>query len=41
MNLRETGYEGMDWIQLAQDRVQRWVFVNIILNFGSIKTDIY
>jgi len=23
MNLRELGYEGVDWIQIAEDRVQQ------------------
>jgi hypothetical protein len=32
MNLKETGYEGVDWIHLAQDMVQWWALVNIIMN---------
>jgi hypothetical protein len=32
MNLREIGIDGANWIQLAQDRVQWWTFVNIVKN---------
>jgi hypothetical protein len=32
MDLREIGINGSNWIQLAQDRVQRWAFVNTIMN---------
>jgi hypothetical protein len=32
MDLRETGWGGMDWIDLAQDRVQRRALVNTIMN---------
>jgi hypothetical protein len=28
MDLREIGWDGMDWIDLAQDRGQRRVLVN-------------
>jgi hypothetical protein len=28
MDLREIGWEGMDWMHLAQDRDQWWVVVN-------------
>jgi hypothetical protein len=28
LNLKETGYEGMEWIYLAQDRKQWWAVVN-------------
>jgi hypothetical protein len=31
-DLREKGREGGDWIQLAQDRGQWWVFVNAVMN---------
>jgi hypothetical protein len=30
--LREIGWDGMDWIDLAQDRRQWWVVVNTIMN---------
>jgi hypothetical protein len=33
LDLRETGIDGMNWIQLAQDRVQWWAFVNMVMNF--------
>jgi hypothetical protein len=32
MDLREIGIEGVNWIQLAQDRVQWWAFVNTVMN---------
>jgi hypothetical protein len=32
MDLREIGIDGTNWIRLAQERVQWWVFVNTVLN---------
>jgi hypothetical protein len=32
MDLREIGIDGANWIQLAQDRVQWWGFVNTVMN---------
>jgi hypothetical protein len=32
LDLRETGINGVNWIQLAQDRVQWWAFVNTVMN---------
>jgi hypothetical protein len=32
LDLREIGIGGANWIQLAQDRVQWWAFVNTVLN---------
>jgi hypothetical protein len=32
VDLRETGIDGTNWIQLAQDRVQWWAFVNTVMN---------
>jgi hypothetical protein len=32
MDLREIGIDGANWIQLAQDRVQWWAFVNTMMN---------
>jgi hypothetical protein len=32
VDLRERGIDGMNWIQLAQDRVQWWAFVNMVMN---------
>jgi hypothetical protein len=32
MDLREIGIDGMNWIQLAQDMVQWWAFVNMVIN---------
>jgi hypothetical protein len=33
IDLRETGWDGMDWIDLAQDRDQWRALVNTIINF--------
>jgi len=32
MDLKETGCDSVVWIQLAQDRVQRWTSVNMVMN---------
>jgi hypothetical protein len=32
MDLRETGWDGMDWIDLAQDREQWRALVNTVMN---------
>jgi hypothetical protein len=32
MNLREIGWDGMDWIELAQDRDQWRALVNTVMN---------
>jgi len=32
MDLKETGINGVNWIQLAQDRVQWCDFVNTVMN---------
>jgi hypothetical protein len=32
MALREIGWEGVEWIHLAQDKAQWWVLVNMIMN---------
>jgi hypothetical protein len=32
MDLREIGWDGMDWIDLAQDRDQWWALVNTVMN---------
>jgi hypothetical protein len=36
MDLEETGYESVDWIRLADDRVQFRVLVNTIMNFRVV-----
>jgi hypothetical protein len=32
MDLREIGWEGVDWIHLAQDWNQWWALVNLVIN---------
>jgi len=32
MDLRERGINGVNWIWLAQDRIQWWAFVNMVMN---------
>jgi hypothetical protein len=32
MDLRETGWKGVDWIHLAQDRDRWWAIVNTVMN---------
>jgi hypothetical protein len=32
MNLKETGWEDMDWIHLAQDRNKWQAVVNMVMN---------
>jgi hypothetical protein len=32
MDLQEIGWDGVDWIDMAQDRDQWRVFVNMVLN---------
>jgi hypothetical protein len=31
MDLRGTGWEGVDWVHLAQDRDQWWAVVNTVM----------
>jgi len=31
-HLTKTGYKSVDWIQLSQDRIQWWAFVNMVTN---------
>jgi hypothetical protein len=33
MDLREIGWDGMDWIELAQDRDQWRAILNTVMNF--------
>jgi hypothetical protein len=37
MNLEEMGDEGVDWIRLAQDRVQWWAFVSKVMNLQVLQ----
>jgi len=32
LDLREMGWEGVDWILLAHDRNKRWAVVNVVMN---------
>jgi hypothetical protein len=32
MDLREIGWDGVDWMDMAQDRDQWWTLVNMVLN---------
>jgi hypothetical protein len=32
MDLMEIGWEGVDWMQLVQDRDQWWALVNIVMD---------
>jgi hypothetical protein len=32
MDLREIGWEGVDWIRLVQDRVRWWALMNMVMN---------
>jgi DNA-binding transcriptional regulator PaaX len=32
MDVREIGFDGANWIQLAQDRVWWWTFVDMVMN---------
>jgi hypothetical protein len=32
MDLRDIGIDGVNWIQLALDRVQWWAFMNMVMN---------
>jgi hypothetical protein len=34
MALREIGWEGVDWIHLAQERDQWWALVNMVTNLS-------
>jgi hypothetical protein len=34
MDVREIGWEYMDWMHLAQDRDQLWAFGNTAMNLG-------
>jgi hypothetical protein len=37
MDLKETGWKGMDWILLAQDREQCQALVNSVMNLRLYK----
>ena len=33
MNVKEMGLDGMDWVDLAQDKNKWWAVVNVVMNF--------
>jgi hypothetical protein len=33
LDLRETGWKDVEWVQLVQDTNQWWVLVNTVMNF--------
>jgi hypothetical protein len=33
MNLREIGWEGVEWMHLAEDRDQWWALLSTIIDF--------
>jgi hypothetical protein len=35
-DLRKVGCEGMDWINVAQDRNRWWAFLNVVMNLHVI-----
>jgi hypothetical protein len=37
MTLREIGFHGANWIQMAQDKVQWWAFVSMVMNLSFSK----
>jgi hypothetical protein len=37
MDLREIGWDGVDWIELAQDRDQWRALVNTVMTFRFLK----
>jgi hypothetical protein len=38
MDLRETGWGNVEWIQLAQDRDWWWALVNMVINLKALAT---
>jgi hypothetical protein len=37
MNLKEVGWEGVDWIHLAQDSDQWWALVKTVMDLRAPK----
>jgi hypothetical protein len=35
LDIKETGWEGVDWIHLTQDRDWWWAPVNMVINVGA------
>ena len=38
MDLQEVGCEGVDWIDVAQDRDRWWALVNVVMNIRIHET---
>jgi hypothetical protein len=36
MELKEIGWEGVDWMHLFQERDHWWAVVNTVMNFGVL-----
>jgi hypothetical protein len=37
MDLKETGWEGIHWIHLAQDKGMWWALVNMVMNLQVLQ----
>ena len=35
MDIQEVGCEGMDWIDVAEDRDSWWALVNVVMNLRA------
>jgi hypothetical protein len=41
MDLKETGWESMDWINLAEDRDKWWAVVKSVMNLWILQNAAY
>jgi hypothetical protein len=41
MDLKDIGCESLDWIQLAQNRVQSRVLVGVVMNLESLLNKVF